>query len=114
MTKFFAKKTTCAHDHSHDSKREAARCEELHLLQRGGAISGLIVQPTYKFAVNGDWLKLRNGSVAGYKPDFSYKEGDRIVAEDVKAKNGFMGRDLPLRHALFRHLNPDIELRITT
>lgn len=110
MSKYFAKKNACNHGHLHDSKREAKRCGELHLLERAGQISGLTVQPTYKFAVNGDWLKLRNGQVAGYKPDFSYKENERIVVEDVK---GFMVRDFPLRAALFRHLNPDIELRVT-
>lgn len=111
--KYFAKKTTCAAGHLHDSRREAARCDELNLLQRGGAISGLTVQPKFKFAINGDWLKLRNGQAAGYTADFQYMEGNKLVVEDVKAKNGFLGRDMPLRLALFRHLFPDMELRIT-
>ncbi|NVD44371.1 phage tail protein [Qipengyuania atrilutea] len=34
MGKYFAKKTTCIHGHKHASKREAARCVELHLLQQ--------------------------------------------------------------------------------
>jgi hypothetical protein len=110
VAKYFAKKTACIYGHLHDSKRESVRCGELHIMQRSGFISGLIIQPEYKFAVNGDWLKLRNGQVAGYKADFSYKEGNRIVVEDVK---GFMVRDFALRAALFRHLNPEIELRVT-
>ena len=65
-------------------------------------------------ASTGQWVKLRNGQIAGYKADFSYLEGNRMITEDVKAKNGFLGRDIPLRHALFRHLNPDIELRVVT
>jgi len=111
--KFFAKKTNCAAGHLHDSRAESKRCDELNRLERAGQIAGLVVQPVYKFEVNGGWLKLRNGQVAGYKADFSYLEGSQLVVEDVKAKNGFLGRDIPLRHALFRHLNPSIELRIT-
>lgn len=110
MNKYGAKKTACNNGHTHDSKRESKRCDELHLLQRGGVICGLTVQPQYKFEVNGDWLKLLNGNIAGYKPDFSYKEGERFVVEDVK---GMIVRDFPLRAALFRHLYPDIDLRVT-
>ena len=113
MTKYFAKKATCNNGHTHDSKREAARCDELHILQRAGQIHGLSVQPQFKYAINGDWLKLRNGQVAGYTADFQYLEGNKLVVEDVKAKNGYMGRDMPLRLALFRHLFPDLELRVT-
>lgn len=114
MTRFFAKKSHCLYGHLHDSKRESVRCAELHQMEREGKIAGLTVQPEYKFCVDGQWVKLRNGQIAGYKADFSYKEGDRLVVEDVKAANGFLGRDIPLRHALFRHLNPDIELRVVT
>lgn len=109
-SKYGAKKTCCNHGHTHDSKREAKRCDELHLLQRAGQIEGLTVQPEFKFAIDGSWLKMSNGHVAGYKPDFQYKEGDKIVCEDVK---GMIVRDFPLRAALFRHLFPDMELRIT-
>lgn len=114
MAKFFAKKTNCLYGHLHDSKRESVRCGELHQMARDGKIAGLVVQPQYKFCIEGEWLKLRNGQVAGYKADFSYLEGGRTVVEDVKAKNGFLGRDIPLRHALFRHLFPEFDLRVTT
>lgn len=114
MAKFFAKKTHCLYGHLHDSKRESVRCAELHQMERAGQIAGLVVQPNFKFAIEGDWLKLRNGQVAGFKADFSYQEGNQLVVEDVKAKNGFLGRDIPLRHALFRHLFPDFDLRVTT
>ncbi len=90
------------------------RCALLHQMERDGKIAGLVIQPQFKFCVDGQWVKLRNGQVAGYTADFSYKEGDRLIAEDVKAKNGFLGRDIPLRHALFRHLFPDFDLRIVT
>ena len=110
MNKYGAKKTTCGLGHSHDSRREAVRCIELHLLQRNGEISDLKVHPKFKFEVNGDWLKLRNGQIAGYTADFQYIENGKLIVEDIK---GMIVRDFPLRSALFRHLNPDIELRIT-
>lgn len=113
MPRYFAKKTACIYGHLHDSKRESVRCAELHQLERIGEIAGLTIQPQFKFAIDGEWVKLRNGQIAGYCADFSYRDGDQLVAEDVKAKNGFLGRDLPLRHAIFRHLFPDYVLRIT-
>lgn len=107
--KYRAKRTACQHGHNHPSKREAARCDELHLLQKAGAISDLEYEPQFWFVINGEQLKLANGRRAGYKPDFSYVEGGREVVEDVK---GFAARDFALRAALFRHLFPTVELRI--
>ena len=109
MTKYFAKKTPCQHGHLHASKREAKRCVELHLLQAGREIEGLTIEPTFKFEISGKPLKLGNGSTAGYKPDFTYSERGKLIAEDVK---GMVVRDFPLRAALFRHLFPDWELRV--
>ena len=102
MPRYFAKKTTCIHGHKHDSKREAARCAELHLLLKAGEIDGLVYEPQYWFEINGQPVKHMNGRRAGYKADFSYIEGGKVVVEDVKAKNGFMARDVPLRWAIFR------------
>ena len=44
-SKYGNRKTECRHWHTHDSKVEALRCNELHILQSGGAISGLEQQP---------------------------------------------------------------------
>lgn len=108
--KYGAHKTDCAHGHTHDSGREARRCNDLHLLQRAGEISGLQNQPVFRFAVEGRPVKLLNGQQARLKADFSYVENGRKIVEDVK---GFIVRDFPLRAALFRALWPDIELRVT-
>ena len=110
MNKYGAKKTTCVYGHKHDSKREASRCIDLHMMENCGLISDLKVHPKFKFEVNGDWLKLRNGQIAGYTADFQYMENGKLIVEDIK---GMIVRDFPLRSALFRHLNPDIILRIT-
>jgi len=109
VNKYGAKKTVCVHGHKHDSKREAKRCDELHLLERAGEISFLIVQPKFTFMIDDFPIRMANGHSAKYTPDFQYLEGDKCVVEDVK---GFTVRDFPLRAALFRLLNPDIELRV--
>lgn len=108
--KYHAKATVCSKGHEHPSKREAKRCEELHLLLRAGEIDALVYEPTYHFPVNGALLVMSNGSKARYRPDFAYRERDgTLVVEDVK---GVAVRDFPLRAALFRHCYPHIELRI--
>lgn len=108
--KYGAKKTPCQHGHTHDSGREAKRCNELHLLERGHAIAFLQVQRQFYFEVNGAPLKHANGRRAGMKVDFTYQEmpGLKEVAEDSK---GFTVRDYPLRAALFRACFPMVELR---
>jgi hypothetical protein len=110
VNKYRAKPTVCIHGHKHASKREAVRCVELHLLYKAGQIDGLVIEPTYILAINGAPILMGNGHKAKYRPDFTYLEGNRTVAEDVK---GFVVRDFPLRAALFRHCYPDIELRVT-
>lgn len=107
--KYHAKPTICQRGHKHASKREAMRCTDLHLLQMGGVISDLVVEPQFWFVINGDQVKHGNGRRVGYKPDFGYVENGRDIVEDVK---GFAARDFELRASLFRHLFPTIELRV--
>lgn len=107
--KYGAKRTNCNHGHSHASKKEAKRCDELHLLLRAGQIDALVVEPTYELSLDGQHIKMRNGHTAKYRPDFTYRESGKLIAEDVK---GFVVRDFPLRAALFRHCYPEIELRV--
>ncbi len=65
-----------------DSKREAERYKELHLLQRAGEIRHLETQVKLHLHVNGV-------HVCDYVADFTYQEFDkndapRLVVEDVK------------------------------
>lgn len=71
-----------------DSKKEAARYQQLKLMERAGEIHGLVLQPTYVLNVNGS-------KICSYKADFFYKlvERDktglttgylRHIVEDVK------------------------------
>lgn len=111
--KFHAKRTTCNHGHTHASKREAKRCDELHLLERAGQITMLRVEPQFWFTLNGQQIKHENGRRVGYKPDFAYTElpGLHDVVEDIKSK-ATMTEAAVLRMALFRALFPDVELRV--
>ena len=109
--KYYAKATVCKLGHKHASRREATRCDELHLLQMGGAISDLVVEPQFWFVLNGEQVKHGNGRRAGYKPDFGYVENGRDVVEDVKG-GPTSTEAATLRMTLFRHLFPTIELRV--
>lgn len=107
--KYRAVKSQCSEGHTHDSKREAIRCNELHALQTAGEISNLVVHPQYWFVINGKQLKHANGRRVGYKSDFEYTDtasGIKIT-EDVK---GVIVRDWPLRRAVFIALFPDYQL----
>ena len=46
-SKYHAKKTPCRQGHIHDSVKEAARCNELHMLLKSEAIQNLEVQKKY-------------------------------------------------------------------
>ena len=107
--KYRAVKSQCNVGHTHDSKREAIRCNELHLLQDAGEITDLIIHPQYWFVINGKQLKHTNGRRVGYKSDFEYIENGIIVAEDVKPTSKLaISRDYPLRIAVFKALYPSI------
>ena len=110
FNKYRAKKSPCSQGHTHDSKREATRCDELHILQDAGAICDLAVQPQYWFVINGEQVKHQNGRRVGFKPDFDYyeKATDKTVAEDSK---GFRTEAYVLKAAIFRALFPYVELR---
>lgn len=83
MSKFRAIKTDCDHGHTHDSKKEAARCNELHVLEASGVITHLIQQPVFEIAFDGR-------HVCKVIADFQYREGDNLVTIDVK------GMDTPV------------------
>ena len=108
--KYRAVKSQCNAGHTHDSKREAIRCNELHLLQDAGEITDLTIHPQYWFVINGRQLKHPNGRRVGYKSDFEYIENGMLVTEDVK---GVIVRDWPLRRAVFMALFPNHLLRET-
>jgi hypothetical protein len=80
-----------------DSKREAKRHAELTLLQRAGQITNLQRQVTFPLVVEGK----RVGSV---RPDWTYTEGGKAVAEDAK---GVQTQSHKIRWKLAKVLYPD-------
>jgi hypothetical protein len=113
--KFHAQRTTCGGGHTHSSKREAGRCDQLRLLERGGHIRNLEQQPRYYFvSANGRRVVDERGQAVRYTADFRYEErladgAWRLVTEEVKGP--FRDRAWQLRRAFFRHFHPDVELR---
>jgi hypothetical protein len=66
-----------------DSKKEAARWQELQLMEKAGVIADLQPQPQYELHTvtpTGERAK-----VGIYKPDFRYTEAGQTRIEDVKA-----------------------------
>lgn len=79
-TKYGNTPNRCREGVMHQSKAEARRCDELHILQAGGEISGLVAhpQPSYPLVVAGT-------KVTVYRGDFEYTDRDgTLVTEDVK------------------------------
>jgi len=77
MTKYRAIKTECLHGHTHDSKKEAARCNELHDLELDGAITDLRQQPSFAIDIGDSYI-------CTYVADFEYRVQDCRIVEDVK------------------------------
>lgn len=75
--KYRAIKTDCDHGHTHDSKKEAGRCNELHDLELAGAITNLSQQPEFAVTLNGQ-------AICKYIADFQYQVQDCRIVEDVK------------------------------
>lgn len=80
--KYGNKKTICAGLHKHDSKKEAARCDELYLIEKTGRIRDLEIHPRFE-------LRVEKKKVCTYIADFCYVEEynlglTRYVVEDVK------------------------------
>lgn len=94
-------KPTVVDDIRFASQKEANRYRELRLLERGGAIVELTLQPKYDLIVNGQ-------KVGRYTPDFWYLEKGKPIVEEIK---GFRVRDYTLRRNVFKALYPDIEHR---
>jgi len=75
-TKYGAVKTTID-GITFDSKKEAARYQQLKLLERAGEIDRLELQPKYDLVVNGV-------NIGFYRADFRYWQGIKQIVEDVK------------------------------
>jgi len=82
--KYGAKRTTVDGIKFH-SKGEAGRYSTLKILERGGGISCLELQPKYPIVING--VRVCNVIL-----DFRYIQDDRLVVEDFKGVDTAMSR----------------------
>ena len=82
-----------------DSKREAARYQELLLELKAGKITDLTLQPVFRFPCG---IK--------YLADFKYTEKGKPIYEDIK---GFKPPAFNLKMKCFKYHYPTEELRIT-
>lgn len=107
MSKYRNRKTT-VDGVRFDSKAEAARYRELKLLQTGGLIRDLQLQPAFelqpKYRYNGKTVR-----AIKYIGDFSYLENGVRVVEDVKGKATEVFK---LKAKLFQFKYPDIDFRV--
>ena len=109
MRKYRNKKTT-VDGLLFDSLREAARWQELQLLERAGHIRGLQRQVSYELAPS---VKFE-GAKRAQPPlrlivDFAYTEKDRRVLEDTK---GFVTPVFTAKRHILKHLT-GLDVRVT-
>ncbi len=80
-SKFSNRPLRCREGIMHQSTSEARRCDELHLMQQGGLISGLVAHPQKRYR-----LDVNDQHICDYLADFAYydKERQMTVVEDVK------------------------------
>lgn len=91
-----------------DSKKEAARYQELFLLQRGNVIKDLDVHPTYVLQPAFKSWGVTHRAIT-YEGDFSYSERGVHVVEDVKAIKTEVFR---IKEKMFRYKYPEVDFRI--
>ncbi len=93
-SKFNARATRCRQGTMHHSAMEAARCDELHLMQKGGLIRDLEAHPQPRFD-----LAVNDVHVCHYIADFAYTDADsgQRVVEDVK---GFATQEYRIKQRL--------------
>ena len=89
------------------SKKEAARYQELKLLERVGEISHLELQPRIKIEIGGVKVRFDTGRQVSYISDFRYydKHLGHYITEETK---GFKTPVYKLKKALVRAMGIDI------
>ena len=78
-SKYRNRRTICGAQHSHQSSKEANRCDELHLMVKGGLISELQLKKRYPIVIDG--MK-----ICDYEDDFNYVDNKTktLIIEDCK------------------------------
>lgn len=80
-----------------DSGLEAKRYTQLKMLEKAGTIKNVQIQPKFRlmnsFKYNGKTIR-----AIDYIADFTYKEDDKVIVEDVK---GIRTKDYIIKSKLF-------------
>lgn len=84
MSKYNAHKAQCRQGHTHDSAKEAHRCDELHTLARSGAISELCIQRKFVLIPAQKYADMKSERECSYIADFMYIKDGVLIIEDVK------------------------------
>jgi hypothetical protein len=104
----YSNETAMVDEIGFDSRKEARRYKELKLLEKGGVIKDLRLQPHYelqpKYKKNGSTVR----SIT-YVADFEYydNEKQKLVIEDVK---GMKTKTYRLKKKIFEYKYPDLEI----
>ena len=85
MNNIRQRKVRCCHGHTHDSKAEAIRCNELHTMQAAGEISDLRLQVPFELIPFRKYIGTENERKVEYICDFLYLLDGRAIVEDVKS-----------------------------
>lgn len=102
--KYGSRKSVCSEGHTHDSAKEAARCSQLHLLQKAGEIADLEIQKEFVIIpAVGYGAPMKNERKSCYKADFVYfdKALGKTVIEDSK---GMRTKEYILKRKLVKQL----------
>lgn len=97
--KYGAKKAFCYYGHKHDSKKEAERCNELHILQSAHKISNLEIQKKYTLIPSRRYNRMKNERGVEYTADFVYIENGIMVVEDCK---GYRTKEYIIKRKMFK------------
>lgn len=100
QTKYHSRKTSCLYGHLHDSKREAIRCNELHLMQRAGEIRSLQTQVKFELLPARKYDNMPNERKVEYIADFVYAQNGVTVIEDSK---GHRTKDYIIKRKLLKN-----------
>lgn len=99
MSKYHSSKTRCNALHVHDSKKEARRCNELHLLLKKGYITKLEIQRKFELLPTGRYDSMPSERKVTYIANFAYMENGKLIVEDTK---GYRTKEYILKRKIFK------------
>lgn len=94
-----------------DSQKECTRYQELKLMEMAGEITDIDVHP--KFVLQSDFIsKGKKIQPITYSPDFTYFDGENLVAEEVKGGSATRTTAFEIKRKMFLYRYPEYDYRI--